>query len=152
MDSSRRRLPYHLHCSRGAQPQAAPQRGVHRGQQSREARGRVRREGNQTEQKVKNAASDAEFGVDLLRQAAQKTFPFVSKKSPNSIIHTTLVRLMSPDAFDEAALTRVREACQRISQQLTNSATSFVVDKLWYVDESHFIRPTGHTTTVSLGC
>ncbi|KAG2822725.1 hypothetical protein PC116_g14635, partial [Phytophthora cactorum] len=35
----------------------------------------VQGEGNQTEQKVKNAASDAEFGVDLLRQAAQKTFP-----------------------------------------------------------------------------
>ncbi|KAF1782593.1 hypothetical protein GQ600_11015 [Phytophthora cactorum] len=95
----------------------------------------VQGEGNQTEQKVKNAASDAEFGVDLLRQAAQKTFPFVSKKSPNSIIHTTLVRLMSPDAFDEAALTRVREACQRISQQLTilpppSSWTSSVFNKM----------------------
>ncbi|ETN10835.1 hypothetical protein PPTG_09902 [Phytophthora nicotianae INRA-310] len=102
--------------------------------------------------KVRNAASNAEFGVDLLRQAAQKTFPFVSKKSPKLIIHSTLARLISPDAFDEAALTRVREACQRISQQLVNTAIPFVVNKLWYVDESHFIRPTGHTTTVPLGC
>ncbi|KAG3159729.1 hypothetical protein PI126_g7262, partial [Phytophthora idaei] len=44
----------------------------------------VQGEENQTEQKVKNAASHTELGVDLLRQAAQKTFPFVPKKSPSS--------------------------------------------------------------------
>ncbi|OWY94126.1 hypothetical protein PHMEG_00036230 [Phytophthora megakarya] len=108
------------------------------------------------EPKTKNAGSRAEFSVDLMRQTAQEMFPFVSKKSPNAIVHTTLARVMSPDAFDEAALTRVRETCQRISQQLAvtnahSSTNAFVVNQVWYVDESHFIRPTGHTTTVALG-
>jgi hypothetical protein len=100
---------------------------------------------------ARNAGSKAEFGVDLLRQAAQEKLPFVSKKSPRAIIHTTLARVLSPDALDEAALTRVREACQRISQQLASAANVFVISKLWYVDESHFIRPAGHTTSISLG-
>ncbi|KAG1694507.1 hypothetical protein DVH05_021311 [Phytophthora capsici] len=100
--------------------------------------------------KVKNTGRRAEFSIDLLRQAAHETFPFVSKKSPNIIIHTTLARILSPEAFDEAALTRVRELCRRISQEFhsTGDDNTFVVDKLWYVDESHFIRPTGHTTTI----
>ncbi|KAL3665103.1 hypothetical protein V7S43_009735 [Phytophthora oleae] len=113
----------------------------------------IQRDDKDNAQKVSNTGRRAEFGIDLLRQAAQETFPFVSKKSPNTIVYTTLARVMSPDAFDEAALTRVREACQRISQELAKAGdgNAFVVDKLWYVDESHFIRPTGHTTTISLG-
>ncbi|KAH7461394.1 uncharacterized protein KRP23_14239 [Phytophthora ramorum] len=102
---------------------------------------------------ARNAGGHAEFGVDLLRQAAVETFPFVSKKSPTEIIHTTLARVLSPEAFDETALDRARQTCQRISQQLAaaGQGDTFVVDKLWYVDESHFIRPTGYTTTISLG-
>ncbi|KAG6622947.1 cAMP-specific 3' [Phytophthora cinnamomi] len=106
-------------------------------------------------QRPLNAGRHAEFSVDLLRQEARETFPFVSGKSPTAIIHTTLARVLSPDAFDEAALNRVREVCHHISVQLAsagpNNANSFVVSKLWYVDETHFIRPTGRTTTISLG-
>ncbi|GMF40937.1 unnamed protein product [Phytophthora fragariaefolia] len=98
-----------------------------------------------------NAGHHAEFSVDLLRQTARDELPFVSGKSPSAIIHTTLARVLSPDTFDEVALTRVRAACQRISKRLASAGPeSFVVDKLWYVDESHFIRPVGHTTTISL--
>ncbi|KAG7391132.1 thiosulfate sulfurtransferase (rhodanese)-like domain-containing protein 2 [Phytophthora pseudosyringae] len=86
--------------------------------------------------RASNAGSRAEFGVDLLRQGARETFPFVSKKSPSAIIHTTLARVMAPDAFDEAALTRAREACHRISQQLASAAeldgNGFVVDTLCF--------------------
>ncbi|KAE9341231.1 hypothetical protein PF008_g10724 [Phytophthora fragariae] len=102
-----------------------------------------------------NTGRRAEFSVDLLRQVARGSFPFVSDKSPNAIIHSTLARVLSPDAFDGAALTRVREVCRRISKRLESAgpeyADAFVVSKLWYVDETHFICPTGHTTTVSLG-
>lgn len=98
-----------------------------------------------------NAGLHAEFSIDLLRRAAQQTFPFVSSKSPTAIIHTTLARVLDPNAFDAAALARVRAACHRISKQLQSSHSSaFTVDKLWYVDETHFIRPTGHTTTILL--
>lgn len=94
-----------------------------------------------------NAGRRAEFSVDLLRQAARDKLPFVSEKSPRAIIHSTLARVLSPDAFNETALTRVREVCHRISQRLRsaepNDVDAFVVSKLWYVDEAHFIRPTG---------
>ncbi|KAG7397866.1 thiosulfate sulfurtransferase (rhodanese)-like domain-containing protein 2 [Phytophthora boehmeriae] len=104
----------------------------------------------------KNDGGNAEFSVDLLREAAKQTLPFVSAKSPHAIIHSTLARIMSPTAFDETALGRVRDKCQRISQRFAASKSSspndneFVVSKLWYVHESHYIRPTGHTTTISL--
>ncbi|KAE9031641.1 hypothetical protein PR003_g13136 [Phytophthora rubi] len=102
-----------------------------------------------------NTGRRAEFSVDLLRQVARGSFPFVSNKSPSAIIHSTLARVLSPDAFDGAALTRAREVCRRISKRLESAepddAESFVVSKLWYVDETHFIRPTGHTITISLG-
>ncbi|POM78471.1 Hypothetical protein PHPALM_3992 [Phytophthora palmivora] len=85
----------------------------------------------------KNTGNCAEFSVDLLRQTAHEKFRFVSKKSPSAIIHSTLARVLSPDAFDEAALTRVRETCRRISQQLaianaTGNVNAFVVDQLCF--------------------
>ncbi|KAF4317789.1 hypothetical protein JM18_005043 [Phytophthora kernoviae] len=70
---------------------------------------------------AKNVGENAEFSVDLLRQTAQQTLPFVSAKSPHAIIHSTLARVMSPTAFSEAALSQVRETCHRISQKFASS-------------------------------
>ncbi|RLN48722.1 hypothetical protein BBJ28_00001469 [Nothophytophthora sp. Chile5] len=102
---------------------------------------------------VKNAGSHAEFSVDLLRQEAQEFFPFVSAKGPSTIVHATLARVLSVDAVDAAVLTRVQAVCKQLSAQLASDADSnaLVVEQLWHVDESHYIRPTGHTSVVSLG-
>ncbi|CEG38079.1 uncharacterized protein PHALS_08174 [Plasmopara halstedii] len=91
----------------------------------------------------------AEYSIDYIRHAAKKTFSYIPKTDTRVIIHSTLGRILSPDVHDND-LARLHARCEEISIQLAADPQPVLFDRLWFVEETHFLSLLGPKTEIPL--
>lgn len=92
-----------------------------------------------------------EFSVDHLRRVGKETFTCMPQTAgTRTIIHSTLARILEPNVSAEA-VERVYAKCDEMTKHLLTKNEDFLIDTLWYVEETHHFSAVGKTTVIPIG-
>ena len=86
-------------------------------------------------------------GVNELRAALRTAFPGATHRQP-AIIHTTLFRIVSPEALPADAIAAIGAECQRWTERLAGAVLA--PRSLWFVNELQFSTIEGEREILAL--
>lgn len=90
-----------------------------------------------------------EFSVDHLRRVGKEMFTCMPQTAgTRTIIHSTLARILEPNVSAET-VERIHAKCEELTQSFRNQ--DFLIDTLWFVEETHHFSAKGKTTVIPLG-
>ncbi|KAK9806058.1 hypothetical protein WJX73_010102 [Symbiochloris irregularis] len=91
--------------------------------------------------------TDPSGQMQAFRSHLRKTLPGAPKRQTN-IIHTSLLRILSPQQLDDKTREAVQAKCDEWTQKLRGK--ELPCSALWYLHESYYANIQGKSTTLSL--
>ncbi|CAL8467549.1 g7087 [Coccomyxa elongata] len=91
---------------------------------------------------------DRRADISRLRQSLRAAFPGAPRKQTN-IIHTTLLRILSPEQLPPASIAAIQNECIQWTERLRGTRLS--IKKAWYIIENVFSTIEGEQTEIVFG-